>query len=303
MSDPSTACDLCGGMDFQPLYPGTIPDEDRQELERSRAYFSSSRRSAGHFPIVRCKKCGLVMQNPHDDEGALAQIYAGLRDDAYQGENQNRRELAKRRVAQINKLAGTGRLLDAGCSTGIFVQAACEAGWQATGLDPSGWAIELARRQAPGAAFVTASILEASFAEHCFDVITLWDVLEHVSSPSQTLAALRPWLKPGGWLALNLPDTASWPARLMGRRWVLLLREHIWYFTPATLGRLLEKTGFELVQTRPNMVNFSLCNIFARLGQYPGGIGSTARWLSARGGMGIISVRFPMGEMTAFARK
>ncbi len=87
----------------------------------------------------------------------------------------------------------------------------------------------------------------------------------------------------------------------MGKRWVLLLREHLWYFSPATVEPLLRACGFDLVETRPNFVRFSLANIAGRLAQYPA-LRAAQRlpnvdWLRRP------AIRFPMGEMNVVARK
>ncbi len=303
MSRVFTACDLCGGIDFRTVYPGTIQLEVDDPEEIKGKYFSSSRQNALHFPIVACVNCGLVMQNPHDDEETLTAVYTTLQDKAYEAEYANRLALAEQRVGQINKHSLPTKLLDIGCATGIFAGAAQRSGWQATGIDLSQWAIDLARQNFPDATFNQCALADASFPDQSFDVITMWDVLEHVGSPSQTLSILRPWLKPGGWLVLNVPDISSWPARLMGRKWVLLLREHLWYFSRPSLERLLEKTGFNLIYLKSNSVKFSIANIFTRLQQYPGIARTAAQKLSAVRGVKSFSLQFPIGEMNAFIQK
>jgi hypothetical protein len=65
-------------------------------------------------------------------------------------------------------------------------------------------------------------------------------------------------------------------ARLMGRHWVLLLREHLWYFSPATLARLLSHTGFDLIRTGRKHIRFTLETVLVRLAEYPGIVGSVS---------------------------
>ncbi len=303
MSQVHIACDLCGGQDFKSLFPGNIPPEDINNLDRANTYFSSSRQSALHFRIVACNKCGLVMENPHDDEETLLKIYALLGDQVYEEEYTNRLYLAEQRVRQINQLTRPSQLLDVGCATGIFAGAAQRSGWSVTGIDPSQWAIDRARKENPGATFIQGAVAETAFPNDAFDVITLWDVLEHVWSPTQTLSALRPWLKTGGYILLNSPDISSWMARIQGRNWVLFLREHLWYFSPATLAQLLRKTGFSLMGVTSNSVRFTIGNILTRLQQYPGITRTASRRISAVRGIKSFSIRFPMGEMNALIQK
>jgi Methyltransferase domain len=141
------------------------------------------------------------------------------------------------------------------------------------------------------------------FAPASFDAITLWDVLEHMYSPRDAIRQVSEMLTPQGWLFLNVPDAKSWAARLMGRRWVLLLREHLWYFSRETLAVLLAQQGFEVVAARANWVHFSLTNVLVRLAQYPGWLGRFAKRVSRQSWLRRIVVRFPMGEITVAARR
>jgi SAM-dependent methyltransferase len=292
-------CIVCGSTVFKPVYPGTI-DVDDMDIAR---YFGSSRVRAGHLPIVRCSQCGLLMENPRDDSTTLAEVYAAHADCVYELEYENRRRGALKQLALVSAFCPTpARLLDLGCANGTFVCLAQQAGWQATGLDPSRWMVERGRARCPAATFVASTLEEASFQGDVFDVITLWDVLEHVPSPLQTLQRVRSWLAPSGSLFLSVPNAASVVARLMRSRWVLLLREHLWYFSPLTMSLLLSQSGFDIVQTRPKLVQFSLANIFRRFAQYPGALSDLSSHLSSLPACKRIWLRFPIGEMNVVAR-
>lgn len=293
-------CAVCGATDFAPVYPATVSGADSDPA----AFFSSSRSRAGYLAIVRCTSCGLVMTNPSDDDTTLARTYAALEDRAYDAEEHNRTQMARAHLAFVRRhCARPGRLLDVGCATGTLVRVATEAGWRAAGLDASAWSIARARERCPQAAFMRGSIEETEFPEASFDVVTLWDTLEHVPDPAAVLRRVRTWLCPEGWLFLNVPNWESVPARLLGRRWVLLLREHLWYFSPQTLTALLQRCGFAGVETRPNYVVFSLANVASRLGQYPGAPARVAGKLATSAIAKRIRLRFPIGEMNVAARK
>jgi 2-polyprenyl-3-methyl-5-hydroxy-6-metoxy-1,4-benzoquinol methylase len=294
----ATPCAVCGGITFDPMFPSTIRDPEADPA----AYFSSSRRRAGYLTIVKCRTCGLVMTNPRDDDATLAKVYAQLKDTVYDAEEGNRRRTALDHLDMVRThRPEPARLLDVGCATGVFADAAREGGWDATGLDASAWAVQRARERYPRTRFTAGALEEAQIEPASFEVVTLWDVLEHVRSPAETLHRVRSWLVPGGHLFLNLPNADSGVARVMGRAWVLLLREHLWYFSPSTIGRLLPGTGFDLVAIRPNYVRFSLANIAGRLGQYPGV--PLARKGAASPALKRLSFTFPIGEMSVVARK
>lgn len=293
-------CDLCGSTQFREIYPSTIPNLKEDPGQ----YFSSGRQRAGHLRIVECSQCGLWQSNPRDSAATLSRVYQELDDPAYSSEERHRRWTARRyaRLLQHHHPI-PGNLLDVGCSTGLFLEEAQAAGWTVWGLEPSRAASSLARQRLPQATILACSLEEAEFAPDSFSAITLWDVLEHLDSPRQALLRLRRWLQPMGLLLVNLPNASSLPARLMGKHWVLLLREHLWYYTPHTYRLLLEQTGFEWVSGRPNWVRFSISNILLRMAQYPGRVTTIWKLLAHFRLFKELAVSFPMGELTAVARK
>ena len=296
----AAACAVCGHTVFDPVFPSTIGDPEADPA----AYFSSSRRRAGHLDIVRCRACGLVLTSPRDDEATLSRIYTELADVEYAVEEDNRRLTAEDHCTLVTAcLPARGRLLDVGCATGVFAGVAHQHGWNVTGLDASAWATARARARYPGVVFVTGSVEATVFPPASFPAVTLWDVLEHVPAPLDTLRQLHQWLAPQGCLFLNLPNAGSLVARCMGRRWFLLLREHLWYFSPQTLTRLLATTGFEVIRIRANRVRFSVANVCGRSAQYSHPLAGVARRLSKNHWLRHRAVRFPIGEMTVVARR
>jgi 2-polyprenyl-3-methyl-5-hydroxy-6-metoxy-1,4-benzoquinol methylase len=299
MTLETAACPLCGGSDFAPVYPGTIQNPEAEAAD----YFASSRRHAGYWPVVRCRACGLALANPRDDTATRTRVYAQLSDAAYDTEAGNRRRTARAYLKFMRRAgAGAGVLVDVGCATGVFACEAQASGWQVTGVEPSAWALSQARACGPGVNWITATLEESEFAPASVDAVTMWDVLEHLPRPIAALSHVRAWLKPGGRLFLNVPNMESGVARLLGPRWMLLLREHLWYFTPRTLRLALQAAGFAMDLTQANRVHFSLANVAVRLGQYPGGLGAAARTAARVPGLRRVSVAFPIGDMMVAAQ-
>ncbi|MCA1953875.1 MAG: class I SAM-dependent methyltransferase [Anaerolinea sp.] len=295
MTVEQAICDLCGGQAFELLYPGTADVAEDPAL-----YYGSSRQKAGHLPIVRCRGCGLVLSNPRDDLATRRQAYAQLADEDYAAEEFARQWVAAQRLDWIEKWVDRARLIDVGCATGVFVGQALGRGWWAEGVDPSLWALARARQRWPQARFHPGMLEDLPLPEQRFDVLTLWDVLEHVQSPTALLSRAAEWVKPGGWLALNVPNVSSFSARWMGRRWVLLLREHLWYFSPKTLRALLARTGWRLIAQRPNRTVFSAANVLRRLAQYDlPGLRRASNWPVLR----RLWLPVWMGELNALAQR
>ncbi len=301
MAPIETHCDLCGSIEYSGMYRGNLDGS----ASNAAAYYSSSRFVAGYYPIVRCSGCNLVRSSLRDDDPTLSDIYTRLVDGNYEAEAENRRRTAHSYLNLVSRFCQEPQnLLDIGCSTGIFLSAAQQAGWNVTGLEPSRWAADIASSRLSGTEIIVSTLEKADFPAENFDVITLWDVIEHLPYPSEVLLSIYRWLKPSGWLFLNTPNIASIPARALGARWMLLLREHIWYFSPQTLQILLAKCGFRLASTRSNLVWFSIGTILSRINQYHNPqLIRIPRALLNRPKFADVPLRFPIGEITVAAQK
>lgn len=133
-----------------------------------------------------------------------------------------------------------GSLLDVGAATGFFLNLAKKRGWETSGVEISDFAAETGRKK--GLAIRTGTLSEAGFTPGSFDVITLWDVIEHVPSPENEIEAATTLLKPGGILAVNTPDAGSAVARILGKRWhAFVPPEHLFYFNPSNFDQLLSR--------------------------------------------------------------
>ena len=153
------------------------------------------------------------------------------------------------------------KMLDIGCSAGATLAAAERLGWQATGVDVSETAVEASRRIGLDCHTITDHRLP--FEDDCFDVVTSWHVIEHVTDVRQTLTEWMRVVKPGGILALETPDSQCWKARWQGPRYQKFWpKEHLYTFTRSNMCSLLEQVGFEVLPSRimgsPNTLPFKV---------------------------------------------
>jgi dolichol-phosphate mannosyltransferase len=138
-----------------------------------------------------------------------------------------------------------GRLLDIGAATGYFMELAQKRGWQTKGIEISEYAAQKAREKGLD---VLTGIPEALDFGKDFDLITLWDVMEHLAEPRSTLSLINKALKPGGVLAINTPDAKSLVAKILGKRWHLIVPpEHVFLYNKKNLSYLLSQIGFEII--------------------------------------------------------
>ena len=179
-------------------------------------------------------------------DGSAAQTGAGY--DDYLRNADARTRGFEDRLRQIEqRVSGRGRLLDYGCAVGLFVKVAAEAGWDATGYERSAWAADYGRTTY-GLNILTGDGTDPLPFKQKFDVVTMWDVLEHLEKPQDVIASMAHWLKPGGLLALNTVNISSVGARMAGARWRHLAPpHHLQYFSRESLTWLLKKHGFSIL--------------------------------------------------------
>jgi 2-polyprenyl-3-methyl-5-hydroxy-6-metoxy-1,4-benzoquinol methylase len=132
-------------------------------------------------------------------------------------------------------------VLDDGCGKGDFVAAAMQAGWHPVGIDLSPEAIAVARQF--GLPASNTDFLSREIETGSFDLVTLFEVIEHVDDPGSFLARAAEVVKPGGLVYLTTPNFASLDRRILGGEWHAIHREHVTYFTPGTLAQLAERTS------------------------------------------------------------
>jgi 2-polyprenyl-3-methyl-5-hydroxy-6-metoxy-1,4-benzoquinol methylase len=208
------------------------------------------------YDICRCARCGLgrtlgrldparrrAWHAPHGDGDAGGRFRSLVEPLA--------RLLRQRRVEAVLHLRREpGRILDVGCGRGVMLAALAERGWQVLGTELDERIAASARRALGGRVKVGA--FEAlRFGSERFDVIAFWHVLEHVTDPLAALRRARALLSPGGALLVEVPNRASWQARLSGAAWLHLdVPRHRWHFAPSTLARVAARSGLELCEIR-----------------------------------------------------
>lgn len=209
-------------------------------------------------PLVRCLECGLIYQYPPPELTFLKNLYStqasGYHADLIQ---ENQAVLAQLAPDQqhclelVQQKITTGKLLDIGCSTGLFIERCAKAGFEVTGFETNETAVAYARQR--GLNVQTGSL--SVFTDSQFDVITLMDVLEHVPNPLYTLAECWRLLRPGGYLFVHCPNVDSFLAVLTQALFYPVTKQwayseapyHIFEFSPHTLNLMFHQVGFRLL--------------------------------------------------------
>lgn len=296
------ACNLCGSRDVQLLYPSTLIN-----LTPNADDFRCTSAAYGvHPPIVRCNVCGLVYANPRWDSNVVRDNYSVVEDPTYVEEREGRVLTFNRNLKPLETLigpdSGTQRLLDVGCHIGVMVELAQQRGWDAWGVEPSTWAAEQAR--ARGLHVITGTLDSAEIPSDYFDVVTMWDVIEHLTDPAAELSNVHRVLKPGGVFAIHTIDIESWFARMMGKRWPWLMEMHLYYFSPRTLRKMLEKTGYQVIHSSAQGRFLRLGYFTTRIEPYSKPIYRALNAIIERMNWGGVAIPVNFGDLfTLYARK
>lgn len=220
-------------------------------------------------PVVRCKGCGFVYVNPIQTTKTLIQEGPELGDyPDYLLESSNLehiegsweqpiiegylRELAAKEanardaLAHITSLAkNPGTLLDFGCFCGVFLNVASQAGWECYGIEPLVMPAIYARGHF-GLRVVTDILRDETYPPEFFDVVTSFQVFEHLIDPEPELDKIRRILRPGGLLVLEVPNIDTIMIKLLRSRHRHFVQDHVSFFSEKTLSLLLGRMGFQV---------------------------------------------------------
>ena len=208
------------------------------------------------YSILKCLACGLKFTDPIPDEDSLKSIYGqhyfqGQMYRNYQDEIEQRTPDYEKWIRWICQTSGIkeGDWLDIGCATGGFMKVAGQNGWRVSGVDFSDYCIEMAQQAGLTTVAGTAQNIPENWGE--FDIISMWDTIEHLTNPLLDIQASSARLKPNGWLVLSTGDIGSLVARILRKHWWLMLPPiHLYYFTKKTLTETLKRAGLTPVSFR-----------------------------------------------------
>ena len=294
------SCAVCGADDSDVVYEARYDPQDTTDLV---ATFRASGDELLIDRLVRCRRCGLQYINPRLRDDLVFAGYTQGDDPTYVSQLAARERTFAASLAEIERLAGgRGRLLDIGTAAGAFVAAAVKQGWDAEGCEPNHWLAEWGAKHY-GIRIRQGSVFDQGYAPASFDVVTLWDVIEHTPDPRAVLEHCATLLKPGGILIVNYPDIGSWIARGLGRRWLFLTSVHLWYFERTTIRRILERTGFAVEVVRPHIQRLELDYILFRGAAVSQALSKASRAVVGAVGLGKAQMPYWLGQTFVAARR
>jgi len=241
-------CDLCGSNKFSVVYSAQYEKEkDLDIIEKFRA----SGDELLIDQLVKCSRCGLIYINPRIKSNIIVKGYTEGSDETFVSQADAREVTFNKAVKKIEKyFPQKGKILDVGTAAGSFLAAAKKRGWDVYGCEPNKWLVEWGNKRY-GLSLKQGTLFDQKYNSNFFDVVTLWDVIEHTPNPSEILQECNRVLKYKGLLIINYPDIGSLVARFMGQKWLFLNSVHLYYFTRKTIKSLLKKKDFEIKIIKP----------------------------------------------------
>ena len=214
--------------------------------------------------IVECEDCRLTFFNPQpspeylrnfysSQNGYLSSIEENLR--SFEAEPKSWQDTANYilyKIYQHMKEEKGQRLVDIGSAYGFFLMFAKKRGLDVLGLEISTETSRYARQH--GIDVRASSLMDAELESDSFDIVTMNNVLEHTLNPVAELGKAFSILKPSGVIYVGVPNWDSLVSRVDGYGWRMKSwPNHLFYFTPETLGRMLVKAGFTVRETFTHM--------------------------------------------------
>ena len=220
-------CDLCGSPKYLPLF------------------------EKNGYGLFMCESCRLVITHPRPTADDLQQPYTTGQVGAGspKGDEEEYQRYADRYrpfLELVRQHSRPGRILDVGCWNGQFLNQLGQE-WESYAVELSESASAFAREHY-GLNVVTGTIHDLPYPRGYFDVVTPWDIIEHVPRPRTDFQKAVDLVRPQGLVFVSTPDFECFESKFMGRKWpVITPPGHLTYFTKSTIVRLFDLAGLELV--------------------------------------------------------
>jgi SAM-dependent methyltransferase len=267
-TENAETCPCCGGTTLK-----IIKESYYSASSVTLDNFSASSSAQLKQALAKCKNCALVFIIPMPDESDLVDAYTNNLEEIHSSENRNRIKSFKRvfswlKAKNFYLKNETKYIADIGCASGAFLICAKNEGLETIGFEPSKTLASMAQNEY--SLNVINSIFSSSqFSERKLDMVTLWDVLEHIAKPNSLIKEISTSLKPQGLLLVNIPVLDSLVARVLRNSWPFYLDVHVLYFKKRTLIKYLELHGFRYLSSKSYWQTLSVGYLISRYIQIP----------------------------------
>jgi 2-polyprenyl-3-methyl-5-hydroxy-6-metoxy-1,4-benzoquinol methylase len=210
------------------------------------------------FEVLRCESCSFTYVTPRVPDSHLHLIYQteyfkshSAKDFGYSDYLEDKSGYLKtfrKKAELVARHVQSGACLEVGSAAGFFLQAMRERGFEVHGVEVSEYAANFAREEFGLDTVFNGKLDEADLPRDHFDVVAMWDVIEHLADPIRELQRIRQLMKKDGFLVLQTQNPEHWFARMLGEKWQHFKQlEHVYHFSPKTITEALDRGGFEVI--------------------------------------------------------
>lgn len=240
-------CPLCNKSNYKILFNEIKNIDDPKKL------YSAANGLQGYQTIVKCKECEFIYENPRYPETIILEGYKNANNEGHDSQFDSRvnsfyKALVKNKKFLPNK--NKTKILDIGTASGAFLVASNKFGYDSYGIEPSLSLTELSKSRGLNVINCTINDLKRVFGSQKFDLITLWDVLEHVVNPKETLLELNSFLNEDGKILINYPEIDSIFFKIFKDKYWWIISVHLHHFTEATLKKMISRCGYKFVSCK-----------------------------------------------------
>jgi len=225
-------------------------------------------RGSGKISLYRCKSCKVVYLGGYKNK-YVEELYSYYKKYTGMPKHEVYDELTRKSYMKVldlisSKIDGTC-ILDVGSGKGDFVEAAQNQGFDITGIELSKDAVDIANKF--NLPVYNLDFFSDSIRESSKDIVTMFEVIEHVPDPVSFIRRAQAIVKPGGIIYITTPNYNSVDRKILGSRWGAIHREHLTYFTPATLLKLVnEYTDLEVLHKETRNISAELIGYITHYG-------------------------------------
>lgn len=226
--------------------------------------------------IHACTNCTVEFMHPQLNDQEITELYSEKYYASWgisgESENESSRQMKMAtfhlQIDHLKKFVQHGKALDIGCATGYFLEAASQREFDPYGIELSEYSSAIAKKKFGDKKIFNGKLEDCDFQKDFFQSITMFDLLEHVRSPQQTLAKAADLLAKDGAILITTPDNASLSNKLMGKKWTHYKLEHFFYFNDRSLHYLAEKCGLRVTASWSSKKALNLKYLHTQLNVY-----------------------------------
>lgn len=262
-------CPCCKSNDFDIIKESNYKNiRSLEDLER---IYKSSADEKLIDRLVKCNNCKFEYLNPRINSNIINLSYDNNIDDVHVSQNNSRIKTFKKSLKKITKILNLKNIeniniLDIGSASGAFLKASKDFGFKETGYEPSKWMVDYGK--AKYSVNLEQGRIQDIKSQKKFNMITFWDVIEHVTDLDITLNKIDELSTKDTILIINVPDVDSIMCGLFKSKWPFYLNVHLYYFNKNSIKKIFNKINFKLIDSFPHFQFLEIGYLCNRASKY-----------------------------------